>query len=407
MEEKDILEILITKLNNEDIWFTTKQDPTFHDADFYYELDEYGDLTDKAQEKVIKDITKYIGDGAIYLEDAIELWIQESLMNCSIAYTDMIKTHFKPKQVVDQIEAFENPKLEENKDIISESEFANEDLLNDFTQYVANNAKELKNGTYEVSVPSSLGYDKILTKDMLKKAYMKVKSLLRSPNGDTSIVFENKELETESDSGILTPIPKELLEPSKPKKWTQEMWNQYYNRCKEDYIDAYLNGDDNVISFLNMKAKQLGLEDVNITEDTWEEDIDKIATAYADMKEKKYKELNENVKVRLEEENTKSAELISSMFTAKDFDSDSPQGQIVMRTSELFNALSDLGYDVQVSFDNGESQSTILLGKQGGRVIITITNNNTPLRAFANGSFELTDDNLDILKDIQEQISSI
>ena len=78
-----------------------------------------------------------------------------------------------------------------------------------------------------------------------------------------------------------------------------------------------------------------------------------------------------------------------------------------MRTSELFNVLSDKGYDVQVSFDNGESQSSVLLGKQGGKVIITITNNNAPLRAFASGNFELSDDNLDTLKDIQDQISSI
>ena len=95
------------------------------------------------------------------------------------------------------------------------------------------------------------------------------------------------------------------------------------------------------------------------------------------------------------------------MFQDESFDSDSNQGQIVMRTSQLFNALSDKGYDVQVSFDNGESQSAILLGQQGGKVLITITNADQPLRAFASGNFELTEDNIRVLDDIQEQITAL
>ena len=95
------------------------------------------------------------------------------------------------------------------------------------------------------------------------------------------------------------------------------------------------------------------------------------------------------------------------MFQADDFDSDSKSGQIVMRTSELFNALSDKGYDVQVAFDNGESTNTILLGQQGGQVIITITDTNQPLRAFSSGNFEITDENIKVLTDIKDQISAI
>lgn len=108
---------------------------------------------------------------------------------------------------------------------------------------------------------------------------------------------------------------------------------------------------------------------------------------------------------RLNEENQKSADLISNALSSKDFDIDTPAGQIIKRTSELFNALSDKQYDVQVTFDNGESQSAILLGNQGGKVIITITNGNEPLKAFASGNFELTEENFEILNDIKEQIS--
>lgn len=229
MEKQNILDLLINKLDKDDIWFTTKHDPTFHDADFYYDLDEYGDLTEKSQERVVKEICDYIGDGAIDITDAIELWIQNSFMDCSIAYSDMLRTKFKPKQVVDQIEAYETS-------------------------------------------------------------------------------FEMK---------------------------------------------------------------------------------------------------TENAKARLKEENNKSLNLISQKFQDTDFDSDSPSGKIVIRTSELFNALSSAGYDVQVSFDNGESQSIIILGNSGGNVIITITDYNAPLRLFVSGNFELTSDILDTLKDIIDQTKSI
>ena len=123
--------------------------------------------------------------------------------------------------------------------------------------------------------------------------------------------------------------------------------------------------------------------------------------------EESYKKVNESYKRRLKEENNKSANLISDMFKASDFDAESKQGQIVMRTSELFNALSDKGYDVQVNFDNGESTSAVLLGQQGGQVIITINNTDQPLRAFTSGNFEINNDNMNVLKDIQEQISAL
>ena len=116
---------------------------------------------------------------------------------------------------------------------------------------------------------------------------------------------------------------------------------------------------------------------------------------------------HENVQRRLEEENNKSLNLISQKFQEKGFDADSKAGQIVVRTSNLFNALSDKGYDVNVSFDNGESTSSILLGQQGGQVLITITDTNQPLKAYANGSFELNEDNLKIFEDLEKEIQSL
>lgn len=236
MEDNQIIEMLNQKLKDYDMWYATKNDPTWESASHYYKLDEYGDLTDASVKQVVKEIDSFIGDGAVSIDDAIEVFILDALRDNRIAYTSCLVTEFKDKPVVDNIEAYENPvQLAESK--------------------------------------------------------------------------------------------------------------------KQAKVEGY--------------------------------------------------------KRRIQEENNKSANLISQMFQADDFDSDSNQGQIVMRTSELFNALSDRGYDVQVSFDNGESQSAILLGQQGGQVIITITDADQPLNAFVNGNFEVNDDTIQVLSDIKEQISAI
>lgn len=299
------IEEVISVLKDRDIWFTSKNDPTFTEPSSYYTLDEYGCPTEKAIEDILKDCNDYVGDGAIDFTEAIDMWVEKCLADGKLAYIDYLVTTYKTKPVVDNIEAYEVKEIKtESK--IEESEFANEDLLNDFTQYVANNAVELKNGLYEIEVPKELGYQPVLNTDMLKKAYMKVKKLFNLENGDTSIIFENKEIKTES------------------------------------------------------------------------------------------------VKTRLREENNKSLELIGQMLQQEDFNANSNEGKIVVKTSELFNKLSDKGFDVQVNFDNGDSQSTILLSKQGGSVNITINNANDPLKAYTSGSFEVNNDTLKVLEDVQD-----
>ena len=59
------------------------------------------------------------------------------------------------------------------------------------------------------------------------------------------------------------------------------------------------------------------------------------------------------------------------------------------------------------AFDNGDSQSTILLGQQGAQIEITINNATSPLKAFVSGNFEINNDNLTILTDVLEKLGSI
>ena len=449
---------IINELCNSDIWFTTKQDPTYMEPSSYYELDEYGYPTEKSLQQMEKDCEDYVGDGAIDFAEAIKMWIEKSLAEGKIAYKDYLVTKFKDKPVVDDIQAYEVKT--ENKEL-NESEFANEDLLNDFTQYVANNAVELKNGLYEIEVPKELGYQPVLNTDMLKKAYMKVKKLFNLDNGDTSIIFENKET-NKKDVVVEGNISLNNLNREQSRLLDKELEDVLYilNKYSSDVnfkrakVNIKISGDLNYDNSLDSDSKEAiqqkkvnfenfvndmkangykdygGTQDFNthvipfnntsgnafvsLTKKLKDININVrfIMFVYGktyniDMKVKVKNTKTESVKTRLREENNKSLELIGQMLQQDDFDANSNEGKIVVKTSELFNKLSDKGFDVQVNFDNGDSQSTILLSKQGGSVNITINNANDPLRAYTSGSFEVNNDTLQVLEDVQDVLNEL
>lgn len=337
MEENEILNLVISRMTEEGMWFTTKNDPTFAEAPSYYELDEFGDPTEKTISKIAKEVEDKIGDGAIELDDAIELWMGEQQANYKIAYVDNLVTEFEPKPVIDQIEAYDEP--------------------------------------------------------------------AEMPLTEAKI------------DGMLTDIPNELLEPSEPKPWTDKEWSNYFKRFKESRLEGYdwAEKDGRLESYINYLKDEafnvFGLEDLEFNDDTYEDDISKMAVAYADKKEKQYKEvnnLNESliIKNRLKEENTKSLNIIGDKLSSPDFDADSEDGQITLRTSQLFNELSDEGMEVQVSFDNGESQSTIAV-PQGGQINITIRSSNEPLKAFMSGQVQLDNDLAKTIMSLTDIISNI
>ena len=146
MKEEEIISVLYRKLINDDIWFATKNDPTFEEAPSYYELDEYGDLTEKAQEKIIEEVQDYLGDGALDLNDAIDMWVMEALSNNQIAYTYCLVSKFKAKPVVVGIEAYENSvQLAESKSLNEavESQYYDR-LIKMITPEMVNNFNLLK-----------------------------------------------------------------------------------------------------------------------------------------------------------------------------------------------------------------------------------------------------------------------
>lgn len=114
------------------------------------------------------------------------------------------------------------------------------------------------------------------------------------------------------------------------------------------------------------------------------------------------KALTEGARERLDERNEQSASVIDKALQGISEDTSDKESGIIIKTSELFKKLSDRGYDVQVSFDNGESTSSIAIGQQGANVLITITDADQPLRAFISGNLEINDDSLKMIKSIME-----
>ena len=282
---ENILDLVIETLRDNDTWFTTKNDPTIQEPSYYYELDKYGELTEEGKNKVIKDVQSYVGDGAICEDDAVEMWFNDNLCEFRLDYTDNLKTKFKPKPVVDQIEAYE-VKLQEDK----------------------NNSNHFN---------------------------FKFK-------GDITIFQSSRVAALET---------------------------------LQELLDKFRKSSSNILKF-----------EYNIDDGTTK---------------------TESYKTRLREENSKSREALDKVLNDETFDAESNRGKMILRAQEVFNKLSDLGYNVEVTIDNGDAELDILLGQQGGKAVITLNSDNQPIKAFASGNFELTKSNLEILNDINEQIQNI
>lgn len=109
MEDKQIIELLLKCMKRDELNFTTKLDNIYEEPDRYFELDEYGDLTEKEQKRVVKEIKDIIGDGASDINEAVEVYVQRCNRDNRIAYFWDRKVHFKQKEepIVPGLEASE------------------------------------------------------------------------------------------------------------------------------------------------------------------------------------------------------------------------------------------------------------------------------------------------------------
>lgn len=481
----ETISCVYNKLEAEEMWFTTKQDPTFTEPSGYYNLDEYGYLTEKGVSQVCKDVHRYIGDGAVDICGAVDLWLQDSLAECKVDYKTNLVTQFKPKQVVDQINAFKanltesfsdaevnnivttikqvvtshltkdgpfsfgvTPVLTKDiKDTILTLKYTlldsnpNLSLLLDVVDDIkVDLTEQLTRGTSRID-----RIDAYLDRDSLNVLYIIIQvfegkspvevegnsEILESKkqesefanedllNGDIDIIFENKEIVKEAK--LVKDIEKfgEETEYIDKKGNTLNVGDLIYLPHKGYHLLRY---SDNGGYYLYRPS--LGFRQGPTTSKNGEliykynEIADKpLSNPYLEENKltknttnKKIKTCNiktESVKSRLNEENTQSSKLITDIMQSQDFDAESNQGKIVLRTSKLFTTLSSAGYDVQVSIDNGESQCNIILGNTGGSILIRITNNGDKLTPYSNGNYELTDDVIELLDKIVNIVKSI
>lgn len=467
MEDNKIIDTLMSILTTEDLWFTQKTDPTFGEAPDYFKLDEYGDLTDASVKKIVKEIKSYIGDGAVDEEDAINIWLQDAMADNKIAYRDILVTKFKDKPVVDGIEAYKNPvQLSEGKKIESIEEVPENAVIkqgmcpycgskkldinkepevveyNDYVSYFWH-CKDCGKDGQEIYGMEFLGHDvfqddendsyteflaKTESKEIKKEA-TEYDEYIASEQKLAGQYMERLNNQISQDARVAFADLKDILDT----EHRDTNVNGFYFPAKAVAILENTNLNHNLNKYMNLTISDiLNMVDDNETiegaiNDLFKEYKPDSALAWGDnfisvlehldfdvhtdddelyeehLKNKK----EENAKRRLKEENNKSANLISQMMQEKGFDAESNAGKIVLRTSALFNALSEKGYDVQVAFDNGESTSAVLLGEQGGQVLITITDAQQQLKSFASGNFEVTDDNMAILNNVADIVKTV
>lgn len=529
MEDNQIIDKLISVLDAEDMWFTQKTDPTFGEAPDYFKLNEYGDLTDASVKKIVKEITSLIGDGAVDIEDAINLWLQDAMADNKVGYRDMLVTKFKDKPVVDGIEAYKNPvQLSESKslktenkvfnalnelnasnfvelkdeieelynkeiidddqydnfiDIIDEQENACEDYLNRRSKvtntdwkdelgiesdyvvsalqmliaevtdldeskktesiYDLDKNAEIKKGKCPYCGSTNLEYEddareprvaeyddyvsygwhcKDCGKDGQEIFGMEFigHDLYRDDENDSQTDFvgktESKEIKKEDYFDKMDKI-REKAEQEMIKELQKEfpngkVSNVVTSKYNGDRIQLTVGGKRVTIYFMEEQGEDgkpwfMAVKN-RTTKESYTGNIKDVISYIKNeiLTEAKNKK-EENAKRRLKEENNKSANLISQMMQEKGFDAESNAGKIILRTSALFNALSEKGYDVQVAFDNGESTSAVLLGEQGGQVLVTITDAQQQLKSFASGNFEVNDDNIAILNNVADIVKTV
>lgn len=200
--------------------------------------------------------------------------------------------------------------------------------------------------------------------------------------------------------------------------YTDNLKTKFEPKPVVDQIEAYevkLQEDKNNSNHFNFKFKG----DITIFQssrvvalETLQELLDKFRKSSSNILKFEYNiddgtTKTESYKTRLREENSKSREALDKVLNDETFDAESNRGKMILRAQEVFNKLSDLGYNVEVTIDNGDAELDILLGQQGGKAVITLNSDNQPIKAFASGNFELTKSNLEILNDINEQIQNI
>ncbi len=439
----DIISKLILMLNDKDMWFTTEHDPIVGlfgvSVDNYIKLDEYGEVTDEREiKRITSEILNYIGDGAITEEDAIEMWIREAFNNGQVWYKDSLITKFKDKQLVDNIEAYELHT--ESKEIKTES---NKNVKDALTSLNVSNFVELKdelerlvdediidNGVYDICY------------DIANEQETKCADYIRRRSEVTNTDYED-EIGIEADyvRGAVENMIAQFTDLNESKQTLVEDNSNSENNSEEKFKEQQIRsicasmGTNLVFLKQNLgvnsdRAKELQLEIKTqftklkeLLPNLTDTQIVDFAADKDDYRLSQVKLLNQLVEYGFEvvnnsdiktesvrylvEDNQKSKQVIDSLLTADDFDASTPEGKLVLRLSKIYNELSKDGYDVGVSYSNGEGLIQIPIDKKGGSLLVPVQNENDKLSSTLGGNIPLTIDNMNAFTDLYTTLASL
>lgn len=358
--QEDILNLVLSALDQEGLWFTTKEDKLYANAKNLYKLDVYGELEDKSKERLVKEVEEYFGNGATFLTEAVEQWIQDNLVEGIIGYVDTLAMNFEIPEISEEVEAHS----EEGVDDLKTDEEPKEEELGTEVKLEESKDEKLEEAKYL-----------IITRD---KDYISNKKNIK----ELTATYGKGKFQIYDSNGTL--IHPEGIYDGEDRIWASTFIKTH--KVGDEVPDA---ADWYYHEYEPKEEKQMS-ESKKITES---------------RKASGKKTLKENARKRLDERNEQSADIIAKALAEITPDTNEKESGIINKTSELFNELSEKNYDVQVAFDNGESQLQIDIGQQGASAMITITDANQPIRTFISGNFELTDENIRAIQDLKEVLS--
>ncbi len=498
---KDVINLTLDRMKQEGVYFATKDDQGYASGKDLYKLDKEGLIEEKTIDRIVEEVISYMGDGAAYLIDAVNQWIEDGIVEGKIGYVDNLNMDFDDNAIIEgNLEIYNGiidhdlktdvePKEEE---ISKEAEEVKPEKKKKVEKkdICYEDAYDVEGKRYKVTEGNEYNTEEEI-KSRLKEINKQLSYIKRRDNVSLSIGSEQEQADLYAErnklNGKLRKIRNKKVDIANMSSEEQEsfkaklkelnLWDgteenlpsaiqiyrAYHMNKSKKVVEAVSKSslkDDltkKIISYMVSEGfEEDEAEDYFIVETRESESGDLVAEVRAELdfdgcmqlaeildpvvreydKEAYFdvitngiiqavieieavgkisenfkkapkvksnkKSLTEGARERLDERNEQSAGIIEKALQGITDQTSEQESGIINKTSELFNSLSDRGYDVQVSFDNGESTSSISIGQQGANVLITITDAEQPLRAFASGNFEINDDSIKMIKSIME-----
>ena len=411
MENKDIINLLYDTMRDRGVWFTTYIDYTFGKKDCY-KLNEYGKLANEKEEnKVVKEINNYIGDGAADLIEAIGCWLQDALMeNYTINFVDNLHMEFKDEPIVDGLEASEvlvsrlgGPNAVKSVDITKGPDILNESFCKlteevDWSYYNDPRFEELDDKYLPDSGEGDTKATQIVTavNKLVYKWYN---------DGD---VYDNVNSGLNGWANDLSDYANWLYKYVPASKPILETIEGIYT--ESEYEDLLKELADTLLTeeFLAQENEEPKVGSIYECSgpfqfnEHWddEEEYENEDDNYWDNDEEE-EEFDESKEIKTEAE-----EDIDVEDNKEDIVDTSvkPEDKIRQRTQDLYNILTDNGLDVNISTDNGENQVEVLLNDRDGKIIIPVREDNE-LEPITGGNIDLDDKSLETLEQVKDILS--